>query len=352
MARRRVWRPSGRTAIGWGVVSLALVVVVAAVLARDHPSSTTKQPATTDAPSAATQGPVPVTAVQVQSLGSLLPRGLSGLSAAPLNGQIYLFGGYGNGQWSRVIYDFNPASEQLQAVGNLPVALHDAGAAAGADSVVLCGGGQTVGSKAILAFTPGQAVMAEGSLPVPLSDDEGVTVGTLPYCLGGWTGQVYSDAVYSVGSLQGGVPTVAAQLPDAVRYAAAVEQNGGILVAGGLVASGSPTDVLQWVPLPQGVGQMPQVVGQLPSPLAWAMGAVLGSSALVMGGCGTSGTPVSGIEAVRPSGTVHTVGQLPVALCDGAAASSAGAIYVFGGEGAGNQPERTVWKITQIIGTS
>lgn len=352
MARRRVWRLRGRTAAHWGVVTVALAVVVTALFAVGRTKSPTAQPSTAAAKPRSAQGPAPLVAVQIQSLGSLLPRGLSGLAAASLNGQIYLFGGYGNGQWSRTIYDFNPASEQLQAVGNLPVAMHDTGAAGGTDSIVLCGGGQTVGSKGILAFTPGQAVAVEGSLPVRLSDDEGVTVGALPYCLGGWTGQEYSDAIYSVGNLSGGAPAVAAQLADAVRYAAAVGRDGGILVAGGLLATGSPTSVVQWVPLSPGLGGVAQVVGQLPSPLAWAMGAPLGSTALVIGGCGTSGAPVSGIEALDRSGTVRPVGQLPVALCDGAAASSAGAVYVFGGNGPGNQPQKTVWKITPVSAAS
>jgi hypothetical protein len=325
------------------VAAAAVVLAIGAfALAGLHLGSAPPAPASSSsASSASPSGPL---RVSVSDLGPLLPQALSGLSAATSGGQVYLFGGNGPGGFSDTVYDFNPGNDAVSVAGHLPVALHDGGAAAGAGRILFCGGGQSVGERSIYAFDPATgAVSSGGTLPHPLSDAEGATVGGVPYCLGGWTGSLYSDAVYAL------QPTlsVAARLPHAVRYSAAAALFGGVLVSGGLRSSGSPTADIQWVPLRSGAGA-PAVVGTLPQPLAYAMGAPLGADALVAGGCNTSGTPTTGVFTVTTKGTVTPVGTLPEPLCDGAAADVAGTIYIFGGAGTGGAASAHVWKVQPV----
>ena len=303
-------------------------------------------------PSGATPpaAPGPVTAVSVTDLGPLLPTPLLGTAAAAFGGRVLLLGGSGPAGFSAAVYAFTPAAGAkggtVAAIGRLPEALHDAGAAADAAGVLLCGGGRSVGEAAIYRVHPaGGTATPDGALPRALSDLEGVTVGGHPYCLGGWTGSTYSDAVYDLSGLAGGAVPVVARLPHAVRYAAALPLPGGVLVAGGRTSAG-PTAAVQWVPVGATAGA-PAVVGQLPRPLVYAMGATLAGTALVIGGCDPAGAPTSDILAVTAAGAVTAVGSLPQGVCYGSAAVVDGAVYVFGGQTADGAPTDHLWRITR-----
>lgn len=292
---------------------------------------------------------VPLTSVTVEDLGQLLPKALVGTAAATVGGRILIFGGSGPAGFNATIYAFSPgtngAGARITADGQLPLALHDAGAAPAGNDVLLCGGGQSVGSTAVYRASPvgGTATLA-GRLPQPLSDLEGVESAGRPYCLGGWTGTAYSDAVYDLGGWGGASPPpVTAHLALAVRYSAAVALPGGVLVAGGRTAQGATADV-QWVPLGAGA-RTTAVVGRLARPLEYASGAALDGTALIIGGCDAAGVPTSAVLAVDKRGTVTPVGRLPTGLCYGSAAAVGGAVYLFGGETAGALASDHVWRI-------
>jgi len=289
----------------------------------------------------ATAAPGPLTAVVAQDLGPLLPHGLEGDAAAAFGGVIYIVGGSGSAGFSDAVYAFSPATGKVTVAAHLPVALHDAGAVATSDGVLVCGGGQSAGSSAIYHVGADGTVSRAGSMPRVLSDLAGASVGGRPYCLGGWTGSLFSDAVYDVSSL-----SLAAHLPHAVRYPAAIPLVGGVLVAGGERVGGVPTDDLQWVPVGPGAAA-PSVVGHLSAPIAYAMGATLGSTGLVIGGCPATGPPSPAITAVTAQGGVLAVGALPQPLCYGAAAGLGDAAYVFGGRTADGAASAQVWKITR-----
>lgn len=74
----------------------------------------------------------------------------------------------------------------------------------------------------------------------------------------------------------------------------------------------------------------------LSGPVSGAAGATISGGALVAGGLTTGDTSVATISLVSGSGA-RTVGKLPVALHDAAAASIGGAVYVFGGGNATGQ---------------
>jgi len=282
-------------------------------------------------------------------MGALLPKALVGTSAAAAGGRITVLGGSGPAGFNATIYAFTPGgggtAARVAAGGQLPQALHDAGAAASGTDVLLCGGGQSVGTTTVYRVAADGGAALAGHLPQPLSDLEGVSLGGRPYCLGGWTGTTYSDAVYDLSALgpSSQTPPVVAHLPHAVRYSAAAALPGGILVAGGLTSQTTTTDI-QWVPLGAGAAA-PAVVGTLPRALQYAMGAALDGTALVIGGCDASGTPTDAILAVTPRGAVTPVGRLPAPLCYGSAATLGGAVYVFGGETTGALASNHVWRI-------
>lgn len=287
-----------------------------------------------------------------------MPAALVGLAAAAgSDGRIYLLGGSGPVGFSAQVYAFDPATDSVTVAGGLPQALHDAGAAWEGSRVLVCGGGQAVGTASIWALSPGPGEMARvaGRLPVPLSDLSGVTVRGRPYCLGGWTGQAYSDAVLDVGAPTGAADAapVVAHLPHAVRYAAVAALPGGALVAGGRTASGNPTDAIQWVPLGGALGTAPPAqVGHLPSPTAYAMAATVGGTVILAGGCDASGAPTETITALDAQGSTTPVGALPTPLCYGAAAAAGGAVYLFGGRTGMDDATATahVWKLTPVYG--
>lgn len=287
-------------------------------------------------------------AVTVDDLGALLPHALSGTAAAAFGDRIFVLGGNGPAGFNATVYAFSPSGTGgvVTAIGSLPQPLHDAGAVADAAGVLLCGGGRSVGETTIYRIVPGGTADQAGSLPRPLSDLAGVLVDGRPYCLGGWTGTTYSDAVYDLSGLgaQAGSLPVAAHLPHAVRYGAAVPLKGGLLVAGGRTSAGATAD-LQWIPLGPGAGT-PRVVGKLPQPLAYTMGATLDGTGLVIGGCDAAGATTAAILAVTPAGGAVDVGRLPAGVCYGSAATLGGSVYVFGGQTAGGATTDHVWRIT------
>lgn len=347
--------PGPRTAVLAGVV--AAVGLGLWVIGAHRGAAPTAPPSPASGVSSARGRPTPargpvaaLRTVTVRDLGPILPKALVGTAAAPSGGRIYLLGGAGPAGFNATVYAFTPPSAhgaaRVAAVGRLPQALHDAGAAAVGNGVLLCGGGRSVGVRTIYHFSGSGLATLAGRLPHPLSDLGGVVVSGRPYCLGGWTGSAYSDAVFSLAGLSGAapVPPIVARLPHAVRYAAALAARGGVLVAGGRRAGRGPTADVQWVPLAPAGGAA--VVGHLPQPLAYVTGAPLQGWGLVVGGCTAGGTPVAGIEAVDRAGAVRTVGALPAALCYASAASAGGAVYVFGGETAGQLASNHVWEIT------
>lgn len=321
-------------------VALAVSLAITSSCGLPFHLHTANKPPTHSASTTGTAGPRPVTGVVVDYLGAILPRALEGDAAAASGGRIYIAGGSSRAGFSSAVYTYSPATGKITLLAHLPVALHDAAAVAVPGGVLVCGGGQTVGSSAVYHVAADGTVKRAGRMPRSLSDLGAAAVGGRPYCLGGWTGHLYSDQVYDMNRF-----AVVAHLPHAVRYAAVVPFAHGVLVAGGERYDGKATGDLQWVPLDGATGSA-AVVGHLSAPVAYAMGATLGGTGLVIGGCPDSGPPVTTIDAVTPAGSVLPVGDLPQALCYGGAASLGDAVYLFGGKTAAGTATDHVWKIT------
>jgi hypothetical protein len=325
-----------------GVVALAAVWLARPAVPRGRGSVGSG----VQAPRRPARGRAPLVRVRVTALALHLPQALAGLAATAADGRAYLFGGLGPAGFSAEVDAFIPGSApRLLAVASLPAALHDGAAAAAGTGVWFCGGGTVSGQPTIDRLLPGvAAVQPAGQLPVPLSDLFGATVAGTPLCGGGWTGAAYSAAVYD--PARPGTPVARLAVP--VRYAAASPLGAGVLVAGGVGPSGTPSATLQWFPAPRGAGGSPvraRVVGSLPQPLAYAMGAPLQGAALVIGGTSPTGTSSAIWAVARPGVAPRLVGHLPVGLDDGAAVALDGVVYVFGGDVAGGPAGTTIWEI-------
>jgi len=76
-----------------------------------------------------------------------------------------------------------------------------------------------------------------------------------------------------------------------------------------------------------------RVVGRLPTPVAHAMGALIGGRLLVLGGSTPAGASGAILRFDPASGRVVRVGRLPHPLTDAAVATVGNSAYLLGGIG-------------------
>ncbi len=226
----------------------------------------------------------------------------------------------------------------------LPLALHDATAAALGGAVYLFGGGDGVRQlDGIIRFAPG-APATVGRLPAPSSDQAGAALGGAEYVVGGYTGTNWLNTI--VRWRPGGRARVVGHLPVPLRYAAVAAVSGRVVIAGGSTPAGTASDaVLSFDPA---TGRTTRI-GRLPSPTTHAAAAALGTHVYVIGGRGaTVDTPTASIEAVDPlARKVVPAGMLSSARSDLAAVGLPGKILLAGGrEGSG-----TVATVSELVPT-
>jgi len=133
-------------------------------------------------------------------------------------------------------------------------------------------------------------------------------------------------------------------LPAPVQREVAVTTGHGILLAGGLAASGSSADgVFRMNPSTGNLASL----GSVPQPFHDAAGAMIRSRLFVFGGGRTAGTDT--VQAFDPAtGRGHVVGHLPTALSDLAAAVVGGTVYLVGGFD-GRSPQKTILATTDGV---
>ena len=213
----------------------------------------------------------------------------------------------------------------------LPNAQHDAQAATLGGRVYVFGGGQFSQYDHILAYDPQTAaVQAAGTLPSAASDVAVTSDGSTGYVIGGFDGANWLSSVLAF--TPGSPVRVLAHLPVALRYAAAADVDGSILIAGGSTPTGISDAVYRVNP---GTGAV-SVLGHLPVALTHAGAGVIGSTMYLVGGRGEVVTDRSAaIWAIDPaSGTIRRSGTLPQPMSDAAVVSLGDRLIVAGGSGA------------------
>jgi DNA-binding beta-propeller fold protein YncE len=222
---------------------------------------------------------------------------------------------------------------------SLPVATHDAAAAAIGNQAYFFGGGEP-SKDAIIAI--GGATSQAGTLPAAASDVAAATIGDTTYIVGGYTGTVPLDTI--VAWKGSGTGTVAGHLPAPVRYAAVTAIGGKLIIAGGSVNSSASPDVYSFDPATATVTK----VAQLPDGITHAGAAALGNYVFVVGGRGSLlGTQTNRVLAIDPAtGAVTEVGHLPVGTSDAGVATVSGQILVAGGRHADGTVTDRIYMLT------
>jgi N-acetylneuraminic acid mutarotase len=212
----------------------------------------------------------------------------------------------------------------------LPLALHDAAAAALGGSVYLFGGANQAPSDAVIKVGSGSSRKTVARLPAAVSDVAAATVGNTAYVVGGYDG---AAAVSTITAWRPGrVPKTVGHLPSPARYVAVAPLNGKLVIVGGTVGGSASRSILLFDPA---TGKLARA-GRLSNAVTHAAAAAIGSTVYVIGGRGSAlNAQTARVTAITvdAAGAAHSVraGRIPRALSDLQAVRLGGEIVVTGG---------------------
>jgi N-acetylneuraminic acid mutarotase len=211
---------------------------------------------------------------------------------------------------------------------SLPIAQHDAQAAALGGNVYVFGGGSYSELDHIVRFDPSSgAVATVGSLPSAQSDVAVTEFAGSAYVVGGFDGASWKNTILAWHP--GSAATVVGRLPVGLRYAAVTAAAGRLIIIGGSTPSAASDAILSFDPATGRVRR----IGTLPEPITHAGAATLGSTVFVVGGRGDAlDAQTARLWAIDPStGRVRTAGRLPQPLSDAGVLAVGHGIVVAGG---------------------
>jgi outer membrane protein assembly factor BamB len=258
----------------------------------------------------------------------------------PHEGRLLLAGGLTDGNKTLdSITEIDPQSGSVVERGALSEPVHDAaGAEVGGQVVVFGGGAAKVSAtvQGVSATSSGLRTQSIGTLPSPRADLVAASVGSQVVLAGGYDGHTSLSAV--VATNDGAKFATVAQLPEPVRYPAAVAQDGKMFLLGGEGPTGDSTAIQAIDP----AGHTATVVARLPRGLSHATAVNLGGTTYLLGGRadGHATDTVSAVDLA--TGAVHPVATLPVAASDMMVGTFGDTAYVLGGEDDKGQPTATV----------
>ena len=190
----------------------------------------------------------------------------------------------------------------------------------------MVGGGNAAEQDVVQSLDRGTWHTA-GHLPTVRSDLSVVDWGRDAYVLGGYDGRSQPTGVLRLDA--SAPPHQVAHLVRGVRYAATARLGSRVYVIGGEIA-GQEVRTIQVVDLETG---RVRPAGRLPTPLGHAMAATVAGQILVMGGRVGSGRPTDRVWWFDPATRhVHRAGRLPTPLSDAGVATSGRRIWLLGGE--------------------
>ena len=265
--------------------------------------------------------------VRLRSAGTFgrLPAARSGIAAARVGVRIVVSGGLSAAGTSTDTVFRVSARGRSSLAPRLPGPAHDAASAQIGGRLLQFGGGQFEGSDRIIQVLPGRPRQI-GTLPQPLSDLVAAAIGGAAYVAGGWNGSDTNPLIYAVDP-SGRVRTVG-RFPIGVRYPAAAALDGRLILAGGELASGTPTQ-RSWSfdPVTRRVTRLPD----LPAATDHTSGVALAGRVYVLGGL-RGGAFTDAILSWAPGERYwQRAGHLPGPLADGGAVAIDGGIAVLGG---------------------
>ncbi len=270
----------------------------------------------------------------VASLARPLPVPISAEVVVSQARNLLVVGGLdGAGTSASGIFRLDPQTGQLGSAGSLPQPLHDAAGATLGNRLLVFGGGDATSTDAVESFGPGQTALPVGHLPTARSDLNALAFGGRAYVLGGYDGHTPSPAVLETSD--GQRFSQVARLPVPVRYPATAALGNTIYVFGGELANGHQTAAIQAIDVATGRAT---VVGHLPRALAHASAVVLDGRIYLLGGS-VGGTATDAILGFTPANmSTNPAGHLPIAVSNAAAATLGGVSYLVGGIGLHGAP--------------
>ena len=264
--------------------------------------------------------------------GWRLPAAVYRTVAVALGQQILVLAGHDieEGTISDV-YELDTTNGKSRTLGSLALPTHGAAAALLNGRVLVFGGASTSVHDVVQQFDPARRrSRVIGYLPTMRADVTAALVGKTVLLSGGFDGVEPQGDVWATSD--GRTVRVVAKLPQPVRYPAVVADGQNVYVFGGLISggeyNGTFSNLVQRVSVND---QAARVVGRLPTPLAHAMGALLGGRILVLGGSTPAGPSAAILRFDPARGRVSRVGQLPYPLTDGAVSTIADNAYLLGG---------------------
>jgi N-acetylneuraminic acid mutarotase len=197
--------------------------------------------------------------------------------------------------------------------------------------VLVFGGASTSVHDVVQQFDPTRrAASVVAHMPAVRADVTAAVAGATVVLAGGFDGSEPQSEVWA--SRDGSTFHVIAKLPQAVRYPAVVAVGDNVYVFGGLISGGEYNGMFSALVQSVSVNRhRAGVVGHLPTPLAHAMGALLGGRVLVFGGSTPTGSSAAILRFDPANGEVSRAGSLPHPLTDGAVATIGNDVYLLGG---------------------
>ena len=346
-------RPSQRDYVRRRVAVLAVatvLVVLVLVAVNSSGTSKTRAKGTAAGTSAKPAGP-PRLDVTIASWQLSAP--LSRTVALAVDGNIDTLGGLtGSGNTTTpAVVQIDPSTGKSENVGSLPVPVHDAAGATIGSRYFVFGGGAAALSNSVQEYapttSPGTSPFSlAGQLPSKRADLATATAtdGTV-YVAGGYDGTNFIPDVLS--TKNGTSFSVVAQLPVPVRYPGVAIAGGKLWIIGGETGNGSETDSIQTVNL---TTHAAAVTGHLPQPLGHAAAGVLDGSVYLFGGRSGGHALDSVMKLDAATAAFTTVGSIPLPMSDMAVAPMGETLYLIGGEGQLAQPSQSVIVAKMVSG--
>jgi Kelch motif len=312
---------------------VVLVLCTAACGAGRSSDKTTPAPVTTALrPAPSTGAPASHLVLHASVTSWRLPAPVYRTVGVTLGQRIFVLGGHDlAGDTISKVYELDVATGRSLTAGTLALPTHGAAAALLRGRVLVFGGASSTVHDDVQRFDPPRhAASVVGRLPTVRADLTAAAAGNSVVLAGGFDGVGPQRDVWATGN--GTQFRVIATLPQAVRYPAVVAQGDNVYVFGGLISggeyNGTFSKLIQRVRIHE---RSAQVVGHLPTPLAHAMGALLGGRVLVLGGSTPVGPSAAILRFDPTSGRVIRVGHLPHPLTDAAVATISDSAYLLGG---------------------
>jgi N-acetylneuraminic acid mutarotase len=277
--------------------------------------------------------------VQVRLSDLSMPGARSRAVAFVIGSTVFICGGLtGSGATTTSILAMDLPGRRVDKVGDLAVAVHDAGGASVDGSGFVFGGGDVLAGRVVQQVGATGHAVTVGDLPADRADLASIAVDGEILVVGGGTPAGPTPTVLA--TTDGTRFRVVARLAVPVRYPAVAAVGGVVYIVGGSTPTGDTRAIQVLDPLSGEV----RVIGHLPAAMSHAAALAIDGTVFIAGGR-VAGRAQNAVWRLDTSaGTVTRVARLPYGLSDAAAVVVDGTGYLIGGEG--GSPVASILELT------